>query len=246
MGHNMRLATFVDQSGILEKTEIEKVELLAFYFFKVENLGEFSVRNINFWFSELGLPKVNTTRLSQRITQSSSFMTVKRGIFKLHAKRVKGLEAEYPELNEESEEIICLDTILPKAVYEGTGRPVIDSLALQINAAYEYHIFDGCAVLMRRLLEILLILSYRHLGIENEIKDGDSHFRLESIIGNAKSNSVLLLSKSTKDNLQIFRTLGNFSAHGLYHTAKQSEIRNNIVEYVAIIEELLFKSGLKT
>lgn len=34
------------------------------------------------------------------------------------------------------------------------------------------NIFDGCAVLMRRLEEVLLILSYAHLKIEAASKDG--------------------------------------------------------------------------
>ena len=61
-------------------------------------------------------------------------------------------------------------SILPEPDYKST-RGYIESLAKQMNASYEHNLFDGCAVLMRRLVEILLVLSCRNLHIEAEIQD---------------------------------------------------------------------------
>jgi len=65
--------------------------------------------------------------------------------------------AGFPQLSEKSQDVFDEGTILPEPDYQGT-RGYIESLAKQINASYEHNIFDGCAVLMRRLFEILLIL----------------------------------------------------------------------------------------
>jgi hypothetical protein len=100
---------------------------------------------------------------------------------------------------------------------------------------------------MRRLVEVLLILSYRELKIESEIKDASSaYLMLEGIIGNAKTNATLDLSRNSKSNLDLFRQLGNFSAHKIEYTCRREYIKPHIPEYRALIVELLHKAGLRT
>ena len=71
--------------------------------------------------------------------------------------------------------------------------------------------FDGCAVLMRRLLEILLIHSYQNYKIDSEIKDSsDNFYLLEKIVANAISNKKLDLSRNIKSNLSSYRDLRKF------------------------------------
>lgn len=95
----------------------------------------------------------------------------------------------------------------------------LGSLAKQINASYEHNIFDGCAVLMRRLEEVLLILSYEHLGIETAIKDASGNYLLlESIVKNAEGNAKLGLSRNAKPSIETIRKLGNYSAHKVIYT----------------------------
>jgi len=71
-------------------------------------------------------------------------------------------------------------------------------------------IFDGCAVLMRRLLEVMLILAFRKLGIEAAIQEPDGSYKmLEGIINDAKTYGTLKLSRDSKEVLEVFRKLGN-------------------------------------
>jgi hypothetical protein len=119
-------------------------------------------------------------------------------------------------------------------------------LAKQINASYERNIFDGCAVLMRRLVEILMIHSYEHLNIADEIKDSSGNYQmLEAIIDKARSNNKLALSRNSKGCIEEFRKLGNFSAHKVYYNCTRAEIKPVILDYRALIEELLYKSGIR-
>jgi hypothetical protein len=181
--------------------------------------------------------KISKSRYFVRGSNSSTF--------KLHATQIAELEVQYSDIVE-SEEIISYDTILPVSLYR-VNRSVIESLAKQVNASYEHNIFDGCAVLMRRLIEVLLILAYENLGIESEIKDpSGSYYLFERISQNARNNSFLGLSRNTKPCIEKFRTLGNLSAHKIHYTCKKSYIEEVIQEYRAAIEELLFKAGLKT
>lgn len=93
---------------------------------------------------------------------------------------------------------------------------------------------------------MLLILSYQSHGIESAIKGTNGLFvMLDSIIDDAKSNPILSLSRNTKFCLGDFRKLGNFSAHKIYYNCKRDDLKRVLVDFRAIIEELLYKAGIK-
>ncbi|MBO1679391.1 DUF4145 domain-containing protein [Bittarella massiliensis (ex Durand et al. 2017)] len=138
------------------------------------------------------------------------------------------------------------ESILPEALFLDLS-PNFQSLCKQINASYENNLFDCTAVMMRRLLEGLLVLSYQNYGIESEItaKDHVHHVTLDKIIKNAEQNTVLELSGNTKKELMIFKDLGNYSAHKIWYNCTQQDIKPHILKYRVVIEELIYKSGLK-
>lgn len=137
-------------------------------------------------------------------------------------------------------------TILPIVLYKGLFLN-LQRLCEQINASYENNLYDCAAVMMRRLLEGLLVLSYQHFEIESEItdKDGVRHITLDRIIKNAETNQVLKLSANTKKDLQLFKDLGNYSAHKIWFNCTKQDIKPHTFQYRTIIEELLCKAGLR-
>jgi len=242
----MDINEFATQTNLISQTEVTKIRLLAFYYLRTQEVKEFSTQDIALWFDDLNLSKPNLSRVSKNLTSSAGFIQGRvKTAFKLHASTIQKLDVEYPNITEKSEKIVSYQSILPKGVYENT-RGVIETLSEEINSCYEHNIFDGCAVLMRRLLEILLILSYEHLKIETVIKDGNGDFMmLEKIIADAKSNVILSLSRNSKKDMEIFRVLGNFSAHKIYYICRKPDIEKHIIEYRAMVEELLHKSGIR-
>jgi hypothetical protein len=136
------------------------------------------------------------------------------------------------------------DEIIPFDIYKNT-QSNIERIADQINKAFYFKIYDGCFVLMRRLLETLLILSFIKLGIEDEIKDPDGSFlKLAKIINRAVSCKPLALTSNSKDNLKSPKVGGDLSAHNPYFCARQKDILNIRLQYRALIEELLHKAGI--
>ena len=99
---------------------------------------------------------------------------------------------------------------------------------------------------MRRLLEVLLIMSYEFIGEEKVIQDEHgTYLQLERVVANAKGNAKLKLSRDARAVLDEFRALGNFAAHKIYYNCRRSDIRSVAGTYRATVEELLYKSGLK-
>ena len=242
----MTLSGFVKTANVTSALELEKVRLLSFFYYKTASKVEFTLNDITEWFLALHFAAPNTYRLRNNISESRSFIQGSTyGTYKLHAADIEELQESFPGVRSDSEEVISDDTILPTTLFEST-RGFIESLSRQINAAYEFNIFDGCAVLMRRLIEVLLILSYENRNIETAIKDkNDNYLMLERIIDNAKNNKTLNLSRNSKNALDEFRILGNFAAHKIYYTTRRTDIRNALKEFRALVEELLYKSGIR-
>ena len=98
---------------------------------------------------------------------------------------------------------------------------------------------------MRRLFEVLLVLSYQKLGIDDEIKDGTGtgYVMLDSIVKNAHNNTKLGLSRIKKE-FDTFRKVGNFSAHNITYTAGKKDIDDIKLSFRVMLEELYNKAGL--
>lgn len=135
------------------------------------------------------------------------------------------------------------DSILPSSLFIKAPRNLI-SLQKQINASYENNLFDCTAVMMRRLMEILLIYSYKNCRIESVIKNGDYYFNLDKILNDAETNSILDLSTNTKKDMRKIKDLGNLSAHRILFNSTKEDIDGIKLKYRSIVEELLYKAGL--
>ncbi|HEY0796773.1 MAG TPA: hypothetical protein VGD64_13445 [Acidisarcina sp.] len=242
----MKLKAYEELVSLCDLAEVERVCYLAFFHLKMSQQAEFSVGHALDWLSSLNYPTPNKSRL--RANLRSSKATIAGGgsdSFRLHRDFIAKLESEIPTLTEDSEDVADKGTILPTLLYMNT-RGFVESLSKQINASFENHIFDGCAVLMRRLMEILLILTYEQLGVADKIKGADGNYvMLERILDNAKSSGTLSLSRNSKETVEEFRKLGNFSAHKIHYNCKGQDIKRVQVEYRALFEELLYKSGIK-
>jgi hypothetical protein len=137
------------------------------------------------------------------------------------------------------------DDILPFELYKNT-RQNIEKVSDQINKSFFFGIYDGCAVLMRRLLEMLLILSFKNCKIEQEIRDvNGEYFNLSKIINLAISNKTLDLSRNAKDYLDPFREKGNLSAHNPFHNAVKRDLELVQPKFRHLVEELFYKAGIR-
>jgi hypothetical protein len=240
----MTINQFADGCDLTSLAETDRACHLAFFYLKTKGLVEFSAPEAASWLVDFGFPSPNRTRLDTRLRASRHTIRGKTG-HKLSLDFVRHLEIKFPFLSNKSQDIVDDGTILPEIDYKDT-RSYIVSLAKQINASYEHNLFDGCAVLMRRLVEVLLILSYRKLQIESVIQDNAGNFlMLEAIVTNAKGNAALGLSRTSKPFLDVFRELGNFSAHRVEYTCRREYIAPHIQGYRALIVELLHKSGIR-
>jgi hypothetical protein len=227
---------------------VDKAKLLCFYQYKENGQSQFSMMDINELMIRCGFNSPNSSRLKDKLIKgkSKSFLLIKAGNGSLEfiPAVLQRLEQEFSDVWNDTVTIISSSELIDETKFCGK-RGYLDRIIQQINHAYSHNCYDACAVLMRRLFEILLVLSYQNLGIEEEIKDSSNsgYIMLEGIVKNAINNSTLKLSR-IKNDFEKFRVIGNFSAHNITYTAGKKDIDDIKIVYRVMLEELFNKSGL--
>jgi len=136
--------------------------------------------------------------------------------------------------------------VLPHSLFKGT-RGYIETVVYQINTTYGSTCYDACAVMIRRLSEVLIIECFEHHGISQSITnlDGD-YLYLGELIRLALAEPAWTLSRNTKAGLKKLKTIGDLSAHSRRYNARRQYIDDIIGDLRTVSEELLYLSGLRT
>jgi hypothetical protein len=243
----MTQAQFVESTGLRTLSEADKVCYLAFFYLKTNNTVEFTALEAARWLHGMGF-RPNVSRLRRNMSSNRATVRGSRvGTYRLHPNFVAELTAKFPSLSEPTDDVMDdPGTVVPKAIYQHT-RGYIEKLAAQINVCYEHSAFDGCAVLMRRVIEILLILTFEHKGLGSDIRDVRGNYApFEEIVDKAKSSTVIGLSRDSKNWVDEYRALGNFSAHKIEYNCRRDDLKSVLRPFRTLFEELLYKSGLRT
>jgi hypothetical protein len=137
------------------------------------------------------------------------------------------------------------DGLFPLSILSQSGRGYLVTVGRQMNGCFSQGWYDACAVMMRRLLEIVLIEAFEAKGIGAEIKNqaGD-YLQLSDIITHALSESKWTLSRNCKKALPSLRDAGHQSAHGRYYHARREDIEGLRHECRLVLEEFLHHAEL--
>jgi len=239
----MELRQFINISDLNSKTEIEKVKIIPFYDNYVKQQSDFDLDEIFNLLQSIGHPISNHSRLKGYLAKSKDFKKSNaKGKYMIVPSVKQQLQNEYRKILINEEEILSSSEVLDQNLFSGK-RGFLDKLIKQINNCYINNFFDACAVLMRRVFEIVLILAYENNGVENEIKINGDYVMLERIVANAVQNTTLHISRS-RNEYDAIRDLGNFAAHKIHFNTRKSDIDNIKQTYRVCLEELYYIAGL--
>jgi hypothetical protein len=159
----------------------------------------------------------------------------------------KSIQGEVPKigvppdegLKPESEQVISFSLV------RGT-RGYIEKVTDQINGCYEHGWFDGCAVMIRRLVETLIIETYEKHGIADKIKNpsGD-FFYLSDQIDCIVKETTWNLGRNAKTALPKLKSIGDLAAHSRRYNTHKPDIDKIIGDLRIVVQELIYLSGLK-
>ncbi|TET73858.1 MAG: hypothetical protein E3J56_03460 [Candidatus Aminicenantes bacterium] len=137
--------------------------------------------------------------------------------------------------------------MLPYTLFENT-RGYLEKINHQINSCYRDACYDACAVMIRRLIEVLIIEVFNHRGMAQKIQNPDGDFLyLEGLINKILAETSLGLRKNTKKALRKkeFKSIGDQSAHGWNYNAYRTYIDDIKTELREVSENLLYLANLK-
>lgn len=135
--------------------------------------------------------------------------------------------------------------LFPLVLIAQTKRGYLLTITKQMNGCFREAWYDGCAVMMRRLVEIVLIEAFEHQGVGNNAKDASGNYlQLSDLIDQALAEPSFTLSRNCKTALPKLRNVGHRSAHGRYFTAQLSDISKVEDGIRVVVEEFLNHAGL--
>ena len=183
----MKILDFKKAVDLDEHNQTEQAALLCFFHYKSTDERIFEIKGIQELFSDAGYSQINGSRVKKSLIDKK-IMRVPKGM-KTSLEFVPIVFQEYDQkyslLWEDTNTIQSESELIDENKFCGK-RQFLTTLIKQINHSYANNCYDATAVLMRRLFEVLLVLSYQNFGIDNEIKDasGKGYLMLEGIVGN--------------------------------------------------------------
>ncbi len=135
--------------------------------------------------------------------------------------------------------------IFPLVTLNQTKRGYLVAVGRQMNGCYSSGWYDACAVMMRRLLELVIIEAFEARKIDAKIKDANGDFfQLTALIKSALAEKSWNLPRNVRKNIESLRDLGHTSAHNRYYLAKQPYIDELKSIYRETIEAFLHIANL--
>ena len=191
-----------------------------------------------------GFPRPNVTLLNRALSRSRFTTRGSRPVlYKLDVRRLGDLEALYGEFLNQKKILVAGDVIPPDWI-SGT-RPYLEQMVYQINATYEYGMFDACAVLCRRLMESLIIEIYIYEKRHSDIQTGSVFFMLDRLITYVENDPDIRLSRNTPKTMREVKQLGDTAAHDRTYITPQIDIDDIKARYRRLVQELLLISGIR-
>lgn len=136
-------------------------------------------------------------------------------------------------------------SVLDITLVKGT-RGYIEIVAHQVNKTYDDTCYDACAVMVRRLVEMLLIEAFEACGVADHAKLPNGEFMyLSDLIDAAGNEAGWNLTRNIKPALLRLKGIGDKSAHDRWFNAKRRDIDKIKDDLRTVVQGLLYLAKLK-
>lgn len=127
------------------------------------------------------------------------------------------------------------------------GMPdYITRLVPQANGCWERAWFEGCALVLRRLVETLIMELYFQRGWIVEIKHADGNFfKLQDLVDKVCGDGRIGLSKYPKKGLQEIKRFGDIAAHDHRVKVRKTDLEPQRTNLRLACERLVFITNKK-
>lgn len=137
---------------------------------------------------------------------------------------------------------VTAGVVLPEDPAMFTGKDkYVREIVFEINRSFRNGAYNGCSVLMRRLVETLIIQAHEKKGTVASVTNPTTgHFhKLEKLIDSLAATNPLDLSRNALNALPKLKRLGDWGAHNRNVLIRQSDVESIKADARLCFEELL-------
>jgi len=234
------LETFIDKiEGFDQLSSSKQIDLFA-YFLLIERKSDgFVSKDISECFDSLHLPPYSNipSYLSSK-SKGKGKKFIKKNGNKFYLERTFKLTLD-TQIGTPTLPSNVHSDFFPIELFDNT-RGYLKTIANQALASYNKGIYDGCSVLTRKLIEILIIECFERHRNENLIKKHDGNFLyLSDLISELLKEPAWNIGRNAKASLPNIKKVGDKSAHNRRFIARKSDLDKIQDDIRTVIEELI-------
>lgn len=126
-------------------------------------------------------------------------------------------------------------------LFTGKDRYLRD-ITIEINTCYRHGAYNGCSVLLRRLLETLIIKAHTRNGTASMAQNTSGEFHhLGKLIDDVVTNQMFGLSRGAFEAMPDLKRLGDWGAHNPNALVRKTDLEPIKSQARLCFEELLTK-----
>lgn len=229
-------ANFLRGLSRLNLSQTEEAIALLWFYRQTQTFEERNAAELADDFRDEGYPEPNSTRLGAALRRSRKTVSGRRrGTFQINVRYLDELETNYGQsLNIRAQAVSPL--VLPEDFGRGTRH--LEQLVIETNGSYERGYFDGCAVMLRRILESLIISVFISRRQVSSIKIDGTFLQLEALIEKILIFDQVHLSRDARRVMRQIKEVGDVAAHNRNYLTQQQDIDDIKLGARRILNEL--------
>lgn len=228
---------FLREISRLNLNQTEEAIALLWFYRQTQTFEERSAPELADDFREEGYPEPNSSRLSAALRRSRKTVAgQRRGTFQINSRYLDDLETQYGTHLSTRPARAATPHVLPEDFGRGTRH--IEQLVIETNGCYERGYFDGCAVMLRRILESLIISVFISRRQADTIKIDRAFLPLEALIEKMLAFSEIHLSRDARRIMRQIKEMGDVAAHDRNYLTQQQDVDDIKLGARRVLEEL--------
>jgi hypothetical protein len=233
----MTLEEFIDRiDGFVDKKASEQIPYLGYFLVTYQGRVSFTAKDIEDCFSQIRLPAYsNISSYLSKEQKAKRLLKAKVGYI-LSKKMSDSIANDIGEIRVKAPS----DNLFPIDIFDNT-RDYVKKTARQAILCYDYGLYDGCLVMIRRLIETLIIELFEHRELKERILDKNNNYLFcGDLIDNLLNEKKLwTIGRNAAQELPKIKKLGDLSAHNRRFNAKKSDIDSIKTGLRVVLEELV-------
>lgn len=229
---------FLRELSRLELNQTEEAIALLWFYRQTQAFEERSASELSADFRDENFTAPNPSRLGNALRRNRRTVAGRRrGTFQVNARYLDELEVAYGNLLTNTPARAASPLVLPEDFGRGTRH--LEQLVIEINGTYERGYYDGCAVMLRRILESLIISVFLSRRQADMIRVDGNFLSLEALILKVLTFDQIHLARDARRIMGQIKEVGDVAAHSRNYLTKQQDIDDIKLGARRVLDELL-------